>query len=77
MVGRRSGREVSPRAAQRAAICVASFAGLVVALAGGAAAAPQSGDQQHCLTDLTKAGANVVKQQGKSDWKCLRNATHG
>jgi uncharacterized protein (DUF1800 family) len=77
MVGRHSGREVSPRAAQRAAICIASFAGLVMALAGSAAAAPQSADQQHCLTDLTKAGAYVVKQQGKSDWKCLRNATHG
>ena len=49
----------------------------VAALAGAAFAAPQSSDQQKCLNDLTKAGADVVKYQGKSSWKCVRNATRG
>jgi uncharacterized protein (DUF1800 family) len=49
----------------------------VAAFAGIALAAPQSSDQQRCLNDLTKAGADVVKHQGKADWKCLRNAARG
>ena len=50
---------------------------LAAGLAGVAAAAPQSGDQQRCINDLTKAAADVVKHQGKSNWKCLHNATRG
>jgi len=38
-------------------------------------AAPQSTDQQRCLNDLTKTAADVVKHQGKADWKCLHYAT--
>ena len=34
--------------------------------AGSALAAPQSSDQQGCLNQLTKAGTDVVKQQGKT-----------
>jgi uncharacterized protein (DUF1800 family) len=49
----------------------------VAVFAAGAGAAPQSTDQQRCLNDLTKAGTNVVKQQGKSNWYCLRYAAHG
>jgi len=41
------------------------------------AAAEQSKDQQRCLNDLTKTGADVVKTQGKADWKCLRYANAG
>lgn len=55
----------------------AALAFVLAACVGSALAAPQSDDQYRCLDDLTKAGASVVKQQGKSDWKCLRNATHG
>ncbi len=56
------------------------LAPLCLSLAFGAAAvlaAPQTKDQQRCLNDLTKAGANVVKAQNKSNWKCLRNANKG
>ena len=49
----------------------------VTTFAGPALAAPQSSDQQSCLNHLTKAGADVVKQQGKANWTCLRNAAHG
>ncbi len=42
-----------------------------------AVAAPQTTDQQKCLNDVTKAGANVVKTQGKANWKCLRYANQG
>ncbi len=49
----------------------------VATFAAAALAAPQSSDQQRCLNNLTKAGADVVRQQGKSNWKCLRNATNG
>ena len=49
----------------------------LVAFAGVAAAAPQSSDQQRCLNHLTKTGADVVKHQGKSNWKCVHNATRG
>ena len=49
----------------------------VAAFAAAALAVPQSSDQQRCLNNLTKAGADVVRQQGKSNWKCLRNATRG
>ena len=60
--------------ARRHGVAVA-FIGIM--LATRAVAAPQSADQQRCLNALTKAGADVVKQQGKSDWKCVRNATRG
>jgi uncharacterized protein (DUF1800 family) len=50
---------------------------LAPGLAAVGHAAPQSADQQRCLNDLTKSGANVVKHQGKSSWKCLRNASRG
>ncbi len=40
-------------------------------------AAPQIKDQQKCLNDVTKAGANVVKTQGKANWKCLRYGNQG
>ncbi|MGH7787220.1 MAG: DUF1800 domain-containing protein [Candidatus Binatia bacterium] len=49
----------------------------IAASVGVALAAPQSTDQQRCLNHLTKAGADVVRQQGKSNWKCLHYATHG
>jgi uncharacterized protein (DUF1800 family) len=49
----------------------------LAAFAGVAVAAPQSTDQQRCLNDLTKSAADVVKHQGKSNRKCLRNATRG
>ncbi len=49
----------------------------VVLGASVAVAAPQTKDQQNCLNDMTKAGANVVKTQNKSNWKCLRNANKG
>ena len=49
----------------------------VLVSAGVALAAPQSSDQQRCLNQLTKAAADVAKQQGKSDWKCVRNAGRG
>ncbi|MDX2168185.1 MAG: DUF1800 domain-containing protein [Deltaproteobacteria bacterium] len=42
-----------------------------------AQAAVQSTEQQRCLNYLTKAGADVVRQQGKSNWKCLHNAARG
>lgn len=48
-----------------------------MAFGGSALAAPQSSDQQKCLNDLTKSGADVVKQQGKTDWSCLRDAAYG
>lgn len=53
---------------------------LVVAalmLAGPAAAAPLSTDQQRCLNHLTKAGSDVVRYQGKANLKCLRDAGKG
>ena len=40
-------------------------------------AAPQSSDQQNCLNQLTKAGVDVVKTQGKATWSCVRNAGYG
>ncbi|MEO8605431.1 MAG: DUF1800 domain-containing protein [bacterium] len=49
----------------------------IVASASLALAAPQSSDQQRCLNHLTKASADVAKQQGKADWKCLHNAARG
>ncbi len=45
--------------------------------AGLALAAPQSSDQQGCVNQLTKAGTDVVKQQGKTTYACLRNAAYG
>lgn len=50
---------------------------LVLLGAGVAVAAPQSADQQRCLNHLTKAGADVVKHQGKANWRCLRDAGRG
>ena len=49
----------------------------LAAFAAVAVAAPQSSDQQRCLNSLTQSGADVVKHQGKSNWKCLHNATRG
>ncbi len=49
----------------------------LMTLAGVSFAAPQTVDQQRCLNDLTKGGANVVKHQGKANWKCVRYASHG
>lgn len=54
-----------------------SLLAALLTLPAGALAAPQSNDQQHCLNLLTKSGADVVKHQGKSNWKCVRNATRG
>jgi hypothetical protein len=55
-----------------------SVAVLALVLAARAAhALPQSTEQQRCLNYLTKAGADVVRQQGKSTWKCLHNAARG
>lgn len=48
-----------------------------VCIAGSAAAAPQTTDQQRCLNNLTKAAAGVAKQQGKTDWHCVRDAGGG
>src|SRR5690349_12033884 len=55
------------------------WAGLLAALwiAGEAWAAPQSTDQQRCLNNLTKSAADVVKQQGKTNWHCVRDAGSG
>lgn len=66
-------------ARQAAAILGRQFALVlgIAAYATAASAAPQSTEQQRCLNHLAKAGANVVKHQGKSNWKCLHNATHG
>ncbi|MEO6029813.1 MAG: DUF1800 domain-containing protein [Candidatus Binatia bacterium] len=50
---------------------------LTATFAGAALAAPQSSDQQGCLNQLTKAGTDVVKQQGKTTYTCLRNAQYG
>jgi len=50
----------------------------IVALAGATAfAAPQSSLQQRCLTQLGTAAANVAKQQGKVNRKCLQQAARG
>jgi uncharacterized protein (DUF1800 family) len=50
---------------------------MATTLAGPALAGPQSSDQQGCLNQLTKAGTDVVKQQGKTTYACLRNAQYG
>lgn len=62
---------------QRLALLAILMAGALLTWRGPVAAAPQSSDQQRCLNLLTKAGADVVKHQGKSSWKCVRNATRG
>jgi uncharacterized protein (DUF1800 family) len=64
---------------RRLTIFVLPLAATLVALgfAGSAAAVPQSTEQQRCLNHLTKAGSDVVKQQGKSSRKCLRYASRG
>ena len=49
----------------------------LLTLAGVSLAVPQTADQQRCLNDLTKGGANVVKHQGKASWKCVRYASRG
>lgn len=74
MIGRSSRKEAGR---QRTAGSLAVWSAVLVLLARSASAAPQSDDQQRCLNDLTKAGAKVVKQQGKANWKCLRDASHG
>ena len=61
----------------RAASVVAAAAAVLLAWTPPAFAAPQSSDQQGCLNQLTKAGADVVKQQGKTAWSCLRDAAYG
>jgi uncharacterized protein (DUF1800 family) len=56
----------------------AGWALAIVALSGATAlGAPQSTLQQRCLTQLSTAGANVVKQQGKVNRKCLQQAARG
>lgn len=50
---------------------------LAVLLTAPAWAGPQSSDQQNCLNQLTKAGVDVVKTQGKTTWACVRNAGYG
>jgi len=58
------------------ALAVTIMAALTT-LAAPVSAAVQSKDQQTCLNQLTKAAADVVKQQGKTTWTCLRNAGYG
>jgi hypothetical protein len=48
-----------------------------LAVAVPAQAAPQSVDQQRCLNRLTKAAADVVRQQGKANRACLHAALDG
>jgi uncharacterized protein (DUF1800 family) len=54
----------------------AAFAGVVLACAP-ALAAPQSVLQLRCLNRLGTSGANVVKQQGKANRRCLQDAARG
>jgi uncharacterized protein (DUF1800 family) len=61
-----------------ARLAPALCAGVLTAVwIGQAAAAPQSTDQQRCINNLTKAAADVAKQQGKTDWSCVRDAGRG
>ena len=40
-------------------------------VAGGALAAPQSSDQQKCITKLNKAAVKLAATQGKAIVKCV------
>lgn len=48
-----------------------------VTLAATASAAEQSTDQQNCINDLNKHGSLVLKEQGKNNRTCLRDAGRG
>jgi hypothetical protein len=39
--------------------------------------AEQTSEQQKCLNDLTKNGANVVRHQNKANLRCLKDASRG
>jgi len=44
---------------------------------GSAYAGAQSADQQRCLTDVNKRASVVVRQQGKANYACVKNAQRG
>ncbi len=59
------------------------FASLVTVLAVGVLAtvtrahAAQTSDQQACINEMNKRGSLVVKEQGKTDYSCVRDAGRG